>query len=105
MAIMRNSGLTSFPDVSIARMPEAAADLIFWIALACCAIAQIAIIRSVLLVKPLEPRSERMPTVRRASEIAWAVLPAVMLALVFWATWREMHTHTLGASPIAVIAP
>ena len=85
-------------------MPEAAADLIFWIAFACCAIAQLAIIRSVLLVTPLESRTEPMPISRRATEVAWAVLPAVILGIVFWMTWRAMHTHILGASLVALVS-
>jgi heme/copper-type cytochrome/quinol oxidase subunit 2 len=80
-------------------MPEAAADLVFWVALVCCAVAQIAIIRSVLLVTPLASRSEPMPIARRATEVAWAVLPGLILAAVFWATWRAMHTHSFN-SPV-----
>jgi hypothetical protein len=86
-----------FMDVRITRMPEAAADLVFWIALACCAVAQIAIIRSVLVATPATSPASTMPKSSRFAEIAWAVLPAVMLGLVFWATWRAMHTHVLGA--------
>lgn len=77
-------------------MPEAAADLLFWVALACCAVAQIAIIRSVLLVTPSVRPGEPAPVSRRATELAWAVLPAVVLAALFWVTWRAMHTHTLS---------
>ena len=84
-------------------MPEAAADLVFWVALACCAIAQIAIIRSVLTVKPLESASEPMPVSRRATEVAWAVLPAVILGLVFWATWRAVHTLHIDARVTTVL--
>ena len=80
------------------------ADLVFWVAVACCAIAQIAIIRSVLLVKPIESPSETVPIARRASEVAWAVLPAVMLALVFWATWRAVHTLHIDARAVTVLA-
>ena len=76
----------------------------FWVALACCAIAQIAIIRSVLLVKPLESTSEPMPIARRATEVAWAVLPAVMLGLVFWATWRAVHTLHIDARTVTALA-
>jgi len=45
-----------------------------------------------------------MPISRRATEVAWAVLPAVILGVVFWATWRAMHTHTLGASLVAMVS-
>jgi heme/copper-type cytochrome/quinol oxidase subunit 2 len=76
-------------------MSEGAADLMFWIALACCAVAQIAIIRSVLSVTPASVSAARAPVSRRATELAWAVLPALVLAALFWATWRAMHTHVL----------
>ena len=78
-------------------MPEAAADLMFWVALACCAVAQIAIIRSVLVVTPSTVTgAEPARAHRRATELAWALLPAVVLAALFWATWRAMHTHVLS---------
>jgi heme/copper-type cytochrome/quinol oxidase subunit 2 len=75
-------------------MPEAAADLLFWVALAGCAVAQIAIIRSVLFVTPTVQPDVRVPVSPRATEIAWALLPAAVLAVLFWVTWRAMHTHT-----------
>lgn len=91
-------------DVSIARMPEATADLIFWIALACCAVAQIAIIRSILLVTPsASTTAGTTPRSGRFAEIAWAILPAAMLGVVFWATWRAMHTHIFGSHHSALI--
>lgn len=83
-------------------MPEAAADLMFWVALVCCAVAQIAIIRSVFLVTPAAATgaaatgAERAAAPRRASELAWALLPAIVLAALFWVTWRAMHTHTVS---------
>ena len=92
-----------FMDVSIARMPEAAADLVFWIALACCAVAQVAIIRSVLVATPAASPASTMPKSSRFAEIAWAVMPAVMLGVVFWATWRAMHTHVFGAHHAASV--
>jgi heme/copper-type cytochrome/quinol oxidase subunit 2 len=53
---------------------------LFWIAALVCAIAHVAILRSVLRARH-----------RRATEIAWAVLPAAALAVVFLMTWRTMH--------------
>ena len=77
-------------------MPETAADLMFWVALVCCAVAQIAIIRSVFTVTPGTAASAHgTPGYRRATELAWALLPAVVLAALFWVTWRAMHTHVL----------
>lgn len=77
-------------------MPEAVADLMFWVALVCCAVAQVAIIRSVFIVTPAAATGAEPGAVpRRATELAWALLPAVVLGALFWVTWRAMHTHTL----------
>jgi hypothetical protein len=73
------------------------ADAIFWIAVACCTIAQLAIVRSAV-VSP-STAAERAgggmpvsrPTLRRAAEIAWAVLPGFALAAVLVFTRRAMR--------------
>jgi hypothetical protein len=56
------------------------AGALFWIAVASCAVAQVAIIRSVVA----SPR-------KRAIELAWAILPAFALAAVLLLTWRRLH--------------
>jgi len=68
------------------------ADAIFWIAVACCTVAQVAIIRSVVIspTRPSDSAIEPSAT-RRMLEIAWAVLPGVALAVVLLFTWRAMH--------------
>jgi heme/copper-type cytochrome/quinol oxidase subunit 2 len=66
------------------------ADAIFWIAVACCAIAQLAILRSVI-ISPTRVPEHPTSTARRVAEIAWAVLPGIALAVVFLLTWRTMH--------------
>lgn len=70
------------------------ADAIFWTAVACCAIAQVAILRSVMK----SPASARVgdsatpsSAPRRAMEIAWAVIPGVALAALLVFTWRAMR--------------
>ena len=70
------------------------ADAIFWVAVAACLVAQVAILRSVLVTRGGS-------AARRAAEIAWAVAPAVALALVLAATWRTLHPAA-GARPAAV---
>ena len=72
------------------------ADAIFWIAVACCSIAQVAILRSVISspARTSDSGIETSPA-KRAVEIAWAVLPGIALALVLMSTWRTMHpSHT-----------
>lgn len=62
------------------------ADAIFWVAVACCAIGQVAIVRSAVQSGD-----------RRATDVAWAVLPGFALAAVLVFTWSAMHTHVISA--------
>lgn len=80
-------------------LPPALADAIFWIAVAACAVAQVAILRSVLVVRPradgpLQRPSDRVqpaPLARRPLEVFWAVVPALALAATLALTWRALH--------------
>jgi len=76
-------------------MPFRLVDAIFWVAVACCAIAQLAIIRSVIIspsqVADASDSAAPASSSRRAIEIAWAVLPGVALVFVFFYTWRAMR--------------
>lgn len=84
-------------------MPFSTADAIFWVAVACCAVAQVAILRSVL-VSPVEAGEPvRSSVARRAAEIAWAVLPGVALAVVFAYTWRAIHASHITATAVAAM--
>jgi heme/copper-type cytochrome/quinol oxidase subunit 2 len=70
----------------------AIASSLFWIATTCCAIAQIALIRSAIrapMAGSPESASMRMPS--RASEIAWTIVPAIGLAVLLVFTWRATH--------------
>jgi heme/copper-type cytochrome/quinol oxidase subunit 2 len=68
------------------------ADAIFWVAVACCVVAQTAIVRSSLVSPAQAPNpAEGTSAARRALEVCWAVIPGVALALLFVATWRAMH--------------
>ena len=85
-------------------MIPSASEAIFWIAVVCCAVAELFILRSTFAARG-DPRgpggavaaatgsrpAAPLPRVRRAVEIAWAVVPAVALALVLAATWRALH--------------
>ena len=66
------------------------ADAIFWIAVACCSVAQLAILHSVV-ISPARMASRDTSSARRIAEIAWAVLPGIALVFVFLATWQAMH--------------
>ncbi|HZI41340.1 MAG TPA: hypothetical protein VFD67_06535 [Gemmatimonadaceae bacterium] len=56
------------------------AQFFFWVAVVACIVAHTAIVHSVL----------KSPS-RRVAEVAWAIVPAIVLAAVLAATWRGMH--------------
>lgn len=81
-------------------MPSTVLDLLFWIAVASCAVAQVFILRAVLrvVVQPMSNNAEDgsssaslVPVPRRSLEILWAILPFFFLAAAFVAAWRVMH--------------
>ena len=71
-------------------------DAIYWIAVASCALAQVAIVRSVLRMRGAEGESAfaSLPRTRPAIEITWVVVPAIALAVVLGVTWRTIHPLT-----------
>jgi heme/copper-type cytochrome/quinol oxidase subunit 2 len=84
-------------------MPPSVADAIFWIAVACCSIAQLALVRSIVISPTVPPGAGAESGVRpaasagrRAAELAWVVLPAIALAIVFVFTWRAMHPGAIA---------
>jgi heme/copper-type cytochrome/quinol oxidase subunit 2 len=80
------------------------ADAIFWVAVACCVVAQLAIVHSVIISPARVPGSEPTSTTRRVGELAWAVIPGIALAFVLVLTWRAMHA-AVAAGPIAFNVP
>lgn len=94
-------------------MSTALRDAIFWIAVASCAVAQLFIIRAVFRTAVRPPASDAsrsdvtpgaaaptpadlrparlVPMPRRPIEIAWAILPAVLMIAAFVGAWRLMH--------------
>jgi hypothetical protein len=77
------------------------ADVIFWIAVACCSVAQLAIVYSAVVSPARVAGSAPTSGVRRAAEIAWAVIPGIAIAFVLVFTWRAMQgTLAQGLSPV-----
>jgi heme/copper-type cytochrome/quinol oxidase subunit 2 len=70
-------------------IPTFASDVIFWLAALCCALSQAAIVRSALRARAQRPDGTAPPP--RAIEVAWTVLPAVMLVFVLFFTCRALH--------------
>ena len=83
-------------------MNQPLAEMIFWIAVVACAVAEVAILRSTFVARRAN-KSELVPASPRSGEIAWAVLPALALCAVLIATWqrieaRETHTQMMDHS-------
>lgn len=70
------------------------ADAIFWVAVVCCVVAQIAILRATVPPATTAAAPLAQP-VRRVQEIVWAVVPALALAGVLVLTWRALHPGVL----------
>jgi heme/copper-type cytochrome/quinol oxidase subunit 2 len=72
-------------------MPSRFADLIFWSAAVCCIVAQVAVVRSAVR-SPMAPGPDANVTMpRRSSEVAWTIIPGIVLLLLLVATWRAIH--------------
>lgn len=74
------------------------ADGLFWSSVACCAYAQFLILRSVGGRRHVaEPSAAPMRRPRGATELLWAVVPALALAALLVATWRTMQSDPARA--------
>ncbi len=78
--------------------PGAVPTTLFVVAAIACVVSQYFIIRAVVRAVPSVTGSPDVPTPRRAAEIAWAILPAVLIIAVFVGAWRVL-------SPAASTAP
>jgi heme/copper-type cytochrome/quinol oxidase subunit 2 len=81
------------PYVSLVS-PSPMNATLFWVAVGCCAVAQIALIWSAIrapMSGSTESATMRMPS--RAREIAWTVIPAIGLAVLLVFTWRAQVRH------------
>lgn len=67
------------------------ADGLFWSSVACCAFAQLFILRSVGGHRHAPDASANLPRQRGVTEMVWAVVPAIGLAVLLVFTWRAMH--------------
>lgn len=67
------------------------ADGLFWSSVACCAFAQLFILRSVGGHRHAPDAPANLPRQRGVTEMVWAVVPAIALAVLLVLTWRAMH--------------
>jgi heme/copper-type cytochrome/quinol oxidase subunit 2 len=72
---------------------------LFWLSVACCAIAQFFIIRSVRGSRHVPEPTANVPHSRSGTEMMWAVLPAVGLVVLLFFTWRAVR-ETGGMAPV-----
>lgn len=67
--------------------------LLFWSSVACCLVAQVLIVRSVLGARHLPAASSELPRSRDAVELFWAIVPAVALGVLLLFTWRAIDAR------------
>jgi hypothetical protein len=71
-------------------MNQPLADAIFWIGALACVLAEIAILRSTYVARGVE-KSSLVPASSRGGEIAWAIIPAIVLAALLGSTWQKVQ--------------
>jgi hypothetical protein len=83
-------------------MTESVADAIFWMAVVCCGVAELRILRSPLASRHAPPVAAdgAVPRPRRGVELVWTALPAVLLAVVLAVTWHRLHG--LATLPVGI---
>lgn len=79
---------------------------LFWLSVACCAVAQLLILRSVRATSQSAPASP-LPRSSSRLELLWALVPAVGLALLLTFTWRAVQetARPSAAAPAAAQGP
>jgi heme/copper-type cytochrome/quinol oxidase subunit 2 len=65
------------------------AEAIFWIAAVACIAAQFALLRSSFSIRK-DSKSDLVPASPRSVELAWAILPALVLFVLLVLTWRRV---------------
>lgn len=90
-------------------MSQPLAETIFWIAALSCAVAELAILRSTFSARRIE-QSELVPTASRGGELVWAIIPALVLVALLFATWqrleaREAHMKMMDHSGMQMPMP
>src|SRR4051794_11975791 len=73
-------------------MNQPSAETIFWIAALACAVAEIAILRSIIAQRRTQ-NSGPIHSGSPAGEIIWGVVPALALVLLLVATWRRIEAR------------
>src|SRR4051794_396214 len=99
--------MVSFPAYSIVvcNMRLSFAYGLFWLSVACCAVAQVFIIRSVQLGRHRTESPVVASRSRYGVELMWAILPAFALVALLAFTWLAVQSHVQGAPQSQRAAP
>jgi heme/copper-type cytochrome/quinol oxidase subunit 2 len=76
-------------------MNQPLAETIFWIAALVCAVAEIAILRSIIAQRRAQ-NSTLAASSSPLAELIWAIVPAIALTVLLVATWQRIearHNH------------
>ena len=73
-------------------MNQPLAEAVFWIAALACVVAEIEILRSTYAARRVE-KSDLVPASSRGGEIAWAIIPAIVLSFLLVVTWQRVEAR------------
>ena len=71
-------------------MNQPLAETIFWVAALACAVAEFAILRS-LIAQRRAQHTNLVPAGSQVTELIWGVVPAIGLAFLLLFTWRRIQ--------------
>ena len=80
------------------------ANGLFWVSVACCVVAQLFIVRSVLGARHVPNPAAHLPRARASVELLWSIAPAVALVVLLVFTWRAVREHDAARAPSSVTA-
>jgi heme/copper-type cytochrome/quinol oxidase subunit 2 len=87
-------------------VPHSLAEIVFWLSVACCLVAQVLIVRSVLAARRLPAVRPELPRANPGVELMWAVVPGIALAVLMLFTWRAIRERDVrSATPANIAAP
>ena len=72
-------------------MMHSLAEPIFWIAATLCVVAELLILRAAFAPPRDAGATAPVPQSPRGTEMIWAIIPAIILAVLLAATWRAIH--------------
>ena len=86
-------------------MPVSFATGLFWTSVACCVVAQLLIVRSVIGARHVPRPDTDLPRSNAGVELMWALVPAVVLVWLFVVTWHAVEAHEIVRAMVRTVAP